>query len=246
MSPFPTAAATRRRASRLSILWPGLLAGLVAGLLMLLAMATLRLLFGWATPTELIFDRLFPKLSIDFFIWSLVQARGYTPLKLTGVFGAIAGQLAVAGLGGMVYALFLERARNTHPQFSAPATEPIDPRGWRLVFPGVLGVWLLFLLFLRPNLLTHYHGLPPAAATAVTALELLVSFAACGGAIMLAHGYLTRIRETHAGIASHSDARPTTNRRAFLVGAVGAGLALVLGGVLRRLFRMGTFAYDGR
>src|SRR5215472_652720 len=91
-----------------SIFW-GLVAGVLAGLTMLLAMALLRLFLGWPTPTELIFDRLFPLLTVEFFIGSLVRAGGYTPLKLQGVFGALAGQVIVAGLGGALYALYLSQ-----------------------------------------------------------------------------------------------------------------------------------------
>jgi len=50
-------------------------------------MALLRLVLGWPTPTELIFDRLFPLLTVEFFIGSLVKAGGYTPLKLQGIYG---------------------------------------------------------------------------------------------------------------------------------------------------------------
>ena len=86
----------------------GLIAGVLAGLAMLLTMALLRLFLGWPTPTELIFDRLFPLLTVEFFISSLVRAGGYTPLKLQGVFGALAGQVIVAGLGGVIYAFYLK------------------------------------------------------------------------------------------------------------------------------------------
>src|SRR5213080_1569009 len=87
----------------------GFTAGVMAGLAMLLMMAILRLFLGWPTPTELIFDRLFPLLTIEFFIGSLVRAGGYTPLKLQGVFGALAGQVIVAGFGGVIYAFYLKR-----------------------------------------------------------------------------------------------------------------------------------------
>jgi len=66
----------------------GSLAGLLAGLTMLCAMGILRLFFGWPTPIELIFDRVFPLLTVNFFISSLIKAGGYTPLKLQGVYGA--------------------------------------------------------------------------------------------------------------------------------------------------------------
>ena len=87
----------------------GSLAGLLAGLTMLCAMGILRLFFGWPTPIELIFDRVFPLLTVNFFISSLVKEGGYTPLKLQGVYGALAGNLAVASVGGVIYSLYLRR-----------------------------------------------------------------------------------------------------------------------------------------
>src|SRR5947208_8588754 len=84
----------------------GFTAGVMAGLAMLLMMAILRLFLGWPTPTEPIFDRLFPLLTVEFFISSLVRAGGYTPLKLQGVFSALAGQVIVAGAVGVVYAFY--------------------------------------------------------------------------------------------------------------------------------------------
>jgi len=68
-----------------TVIW-GFLAGLLGGVTMLFTMALLRLVLGWPTPTELIFDRLFPLLTVEFFIGSLVKAGGYTPLKLQGIY----------------------------------------------------------------------------------------------------------------------------------------------------------------
>jgi hypothetical protein len=76
---------------------------------MLCTMGALRLFLGWPTPTELIFDRVFPKLTVEFFISSLVKAGGYTPLKLRGVYGALTGQMVVAAIAGAIYALYLRR-----------------------------------------------------------------------------------------------------------------------------------------
>ena len=136
--------------------------GCSAGVVMLAFMAFLRLFFYVATPTEMIFDRAFPFVTVKFFIDALVRAGGYSQLKLQGVYGALAGQLAAAGVGGIVYALFV--------RWRAPAADGtprplVDPRGWRLIAPGVLGVWVLFVGLLWPQLLTNYHGRPPAAAT---------------------------------------------------------------------------------
>src|SRR5437870_12152935 len=107
MPTSPPGSTDRRPWLRTFIL--GFIAGTMAGLVMLLTMALLRLFLGWPTPTELIFDRLFPLLTVEFFIGSLVRAGGYTPLKLQGVFGALAGQVIVAGSGGGVYELYLRR-----------------------------------------------------------------------------------------------------------------------------------------
>ena len=94
--------------SFLAVLLVGVLAGVLAGVAMLVTMGILRLAFGWPTPTELIFDRLFPFLTVEFFISSLVKAGGYTPLKLQGVYGALAGQVAVAAIGGVIYSWYSE------------------------------------------------------------------------------------------------------------------------------------------
>src|SRR5438874_12260935 len=83
----------------------GFIAGALAGLAMLLMMALLRLFLGWPTPTELIFDRIFPLLTVEFFLRSLVRAGGHAALKLQGLFGGLAGQALVAGVGGRRYAV---------------------------------------------------------------------------------------------------------------------------------------------
>src|SRR6266446_2446095 len=115
----------------------GFCAGVLAGLTMLLTMALLRLFLGWPTPTELIFDRIFPLLTVEFFIGSLVRAGGYTPLKLQGVFGALAGQVMVAGLGGAIYAFYLRRPdRRSGAQTTGSSR--LDRRAWSLLIPGVL------------------------------------------------------------------------------------------------------------
>src|SRR5262245_55812566 len=91
------------------VLLVGIAAGVLAGVAMLVTMAILLLAFGWPTPTELMFDRLFPFLTVEFFIGSLVKAGGYTPLKLQGVYGALAGQVVVAAIGGVIYSWYLNR-----------------------------------------------------------------------------------------------------------------------------------------
>ncbi len=225
--------------ARLSPLLTGLAAGLLAGLVMLAFMAFLRLFFYVATPTEMIFDRAFPFLTVDFFIGSLVRAGGYSQLKLQGVFGALAGQLAAAGAGGIVYAWYVgSKHRQARPSL-------LDPRGWRLIAPGVFGVWGLFVVLLFPQLLTNYRGHPPARADVISSLGMLSAFGVCGLGIMFFHGLLTAAPRT---ITTRGAGEPSTTdltRRRFLAGAFGSLAGVALAGMLRRLFPLGSFGYDG-
>src|SRR6184192_4933750 len=174
-----------RRHWLMTLAW-GFIAGVMAGLAMLLMMAILRLFLGWPTPTELIFDRLFPLLTVEFFIGALVKAGGYTPLKLQGVYGALAGQVAVAAIGGVIYSWYLNRLEQRR---RSDNVDPgiFDARGWRLIVPGVLVATVLFVILLWPTLITNYHGLPPARARIIASLEMLISFSVCGFGIMLFH-----------------------------------------------------------
>ncbi len=215
----------------------GFIAGVLAGIAMLLTMALLRLFLGWPTPTELIFDRIFPLLTVEFFIGSLVRAGGYTPLKLQGVFGALAGQVIVAGLGGVIYAYYLRR-RDRRDDAQTKRSSFLDVRGWPLIIPGVLAATILFVVLLWPTLLTNYRGFPPGIAHAIASMEILISFSVCGIGIMFFYGLLSR--PPHAVVAGETATalgRPVARRR-FVALGIGAALALALGDTLRRLFRM--------
>src|SRR6266404_4570697 len=206
----------------------GFIAGVMAGLAMLLTMALLRLFLGWPTPTELIFDRIFPLLTVEFFIGSLVRAGGYTPLKLQGVFGALAGQVIVAGLGGVIYAFYLRR-RNRRDGGQAVSSSPLDARGWPLIMPGVLIATVLFVALLWPALFTNYRGFPPGIAHVIASLEMLISFSLCGIGIMFFYGLLSRPPGAAvAGESATAVGRPVARRRCVPLG-IGAVAALALG-----------------
>src|SRR5882757_3111720 len=226
-----------------TVIW-GFIAGALAGLAMRLTMALLRLFLGWPTPTELIFDRVFPLLTVEFFIGSLVRAGGYTPLKLQGVFGALASQVIVAGLGGTIYAFYLKR-RDQHDVAQTTCTSLLDRRGLRLIIPGVLSATILFVALLWPTLFTNYRGLPPGIAHLIAALEMLISFSVCGIGIMFFYGLLSRPPHAITAGETATTVRRSVGRRRFLALGIGAAVALALGSTLRRLFRMGTFSYDG-
>ncbi len=51
-----------------------------------------------------------------------MKAGGYTPLKLQGVYGALAGQVAVAAIGGVIYSWYLNRLHMLDLRWSIPAT----------------------------------------------------------------------------------------------------------------------------
>jgi DMSO/TMAO reductase YedYZ molybdopterin-dependent catalytic subunit len=231
------------------IIW-GFIAGALAGLAMLLTTGLLRLFLGWPTPTELIFDRIFPHLTVEFFISSLVRAGGYTPLKLQGVFGSLAGQLIAAGLGGMLYALYLRRRDQRGDlrtiRVGNAGSSLFDARGWPFIIPTVLAATVLFVVLLWPTLFTNYRGFPPGAAHVIASLEMLISFSVCGLGIMFFYGLLRKPPRPGAmGEAPTAKAR-SVGRRRFVALGIGAALAFALGSTLRRLFHMGTFSYDGR
>src|SRR5947209_13295387 len=205
----------------------GFSAGVLAGLTMLLTMALLRLFLGWPTPTELIFDRLFPLLTVEFFISSLVRAGGYTPLKLQGVFGALAGQVIVAGLGGVIYAFYLKR-RDQRGGAQATGTSLFDGRGWSLLIPGVLAATILFVVLLWPTLFTNYRGLPPATAHWVAALEMLISFSVCGLGIMFFYGFLSRPPQAVIADKTAMAVSVSVGRRRFVALGIGAVVVIAL------------------
>src|SRR5438874_2245886 len=212
---------------------------------MLLTMALLRLFLGWPTPTELIFDRLFPLLTVEFFISSLVRAGGYTPLKLQGVFGGLAGQVIVAGLGGVLYAFYLRR-RDWRGSARSAGASLFDRRGWSLIIPGVLAATVLFVALLWPTLFTNYRGFPPGIAHLIASLEMLISFSVCGIGIMFFYGLLSRPPHAMTAGERAPTAGRSVGRRRFVALGIGVVVMLALGSTLRRLFRMGTFSYDGR
>ena len=218
--------------SRIQALGAGLLAGLIAALTMTLALLLLRYLFGAATPSELVGDRIAPLLPVETFIDLLVRFGGYNNLKQMGVGSVIGGQLVVGALGGVFYAYAVERA----------AKRGGDRRPGRLFVGFFVGaLWLLSLVLLWPVLGTSYVGLPPAQGTLANAGALLFAYALYGVALALLYRWISG--PAKAG-GEEAEAHPV-GRRVLLVGGIGAVLALAAGGLLRRLYTLATFSYDG-
>jgi len=201
----------------------GALAGIAAGLAMTALMLALREVLGLPTPSEMVGDRLTAFITIQQFFALLNQFGGYEGLKQAGGGGVIAGQLAVGVLAGVAYA---EYARSSQ-------------RPWLFALAVVGLLWLLTVAFLWPNLSTNYRGLPPDYARIATLTSLLVAYSTYGLVLVVASRFV-RTRVTNA---EHTQTR--TGRRAFLLGGVGAILAVATGGLLRQLAQVATFAYDG-
>ncbi len=207
----------------------GLLAGLTAAMVMALALLLLRYLFGAATPPELVGDRIAPLLTVETFIGLLVRFGGYNNLKQMGIGSVLGGQLVVGAVGGLLYAYGVGQ-------------ELRRGAGRRFLFIFVGGLWLLSLLLLWPVFGTSYAGLPPLKGTLANVVAMLFAFALYGFALRLLYQWI--IKRRSASEAEATVARPS-GRRALLVGGVGAVCALAVGGLLKRLFSLATFSYDG-
>ena len=237
----------------------GVLAGLVAAVLMLLVMALLRAGFGISPPPESIPDRLAPTLPIDRFFRMIGEYGGYNGLKRFGVRSIIQGILGVGTLLGLIYAVVAERGRSRP---SARASRFGVGRGAVLFVVGAVGVlWIASLVVLWPTLGANYRGLPIQLARVVTALGLLVAYAAYGLGLVLFYRFITDglARRTAASATAASgmesvpaapaiEPAPRTGaiaRRALVVGGTGFALAWATRAMLDRFNRLAVYAYDG-
>src|SRR6185295_18330622 len=89
-------------------IFAGLIAGLLAGIVMTTAMLLLAVL-GVATPLFIIGDRLSVFIPPGPFLSLMGKVGGYNHLKQLGVGSTIAGQLVVGAIGGAIFGLFVRR-----------------------------------------------------------------------------------------------------------------------------------------
>jgi DMSO/TMAO reductase YedYZ molybdopterin-dependent catalytic subunit len=203
-----------------------LAAGLVAGLFMTLTMLLLAWLFGVATPLVIFGDRLSVFIPADTFLSLMGRVGGYNNMKQLGVGSVIAGQIAVGLVTGAIYGAVL-RDRATRFALTGPVF---------ILLPLVAFGGLLW-----PVLGTHYHGLPINRAAGVTLCGLLVAFVVFERTLVSAFRFLV---ERPAQV-SDEEFSPRIGRRALITG----GLALLAAGggaaIVRRLYQLATFSYDG-
>ncbi len=205
----------------------GLLSGLMAGFVMTVVMLLLAC-FGVATPLSIIGDRLSVFIKPEPFLALMGRVGGYNHLKQLGVGSTMAGQILVGGLAGAIYGLVM---RNRAGKASTLAT--------LVVFVALPLVGCAALLW--PVLGTNYRGLPIKPAIAVTLLGLAVAFIAFERTIVLGFRFLTQKRKA----PNEWEFSPGLGRRAVLLGGFGILVAGGGAGLLRKLYRVATFSYDG-
>jgi DMSO/TMAO reductase YedYZ molybdopterin-dependent catalytic subunit len=205
----------------------GLLAGLIAGVAMTVVMLLLAL-FGIATPLAIIGDRLSVFIKPGPFLALMGRVGGYNHLKQLGVGSTMAGQLIVSMLGGALFALFMRK----NPQ------RRVTP--WTmLIFVAVPVIAIAIVLW--PVLGTSYIGLPIASGGAVTLIGFALSVLVFERTLVASFHFLTRSKSQPEG----GEFTPSIGRRALILS--GLGVLIAGGGValLRKLYRVATFSYDG-
>ncbi|MDQ2919818.1 MAG: molybdopterin-dependent oxidoreductase, partial [Verrucomicrobiota bacterium] len=210
-------------------IWAGLLAGAMAGLVMTAVMLALASIFNLATPLAIFGDRMSVFFTPETFFWLMGRVGGYNHMKQLGVGSVMFGQIVVGAVGGAFYA---SRA----PRLSLSGRRKFSV-GVFILLPFVAVTAVLW-----PVLGTHYSGYPIALATVLTLLGLLISFFAFERTLVLSYQGLTG--RPHS-VPDNLEYSPPVGRRAFLLG--GFGLLIAGGGaaILRRLYRVATFSYDG-
>ena len=205
----------------------GLLAGLIAGIAMTVVMLVLAC-FGVATPLAIIGDRLSVFIKPGPFLSIMGRVGGYNHLKQLGVGSTMAGQLFVGALAGAIFGLLMRR----NPQRRVTA--------WTMSIFVVLPIAAIAIA-LWPVLGTSYIGLPIASGGAVTLIGFALSVLVFERTLVASFHFLTR---PEAG-AESGEFTPAIGRRALILGGLGVLIAGGGVGLLRRLYRIATFSYDG-
>ena len=213
--------------SRSKAVSAGLLAGLIAGIAMTVVMLVLAC-FGVATPLAIVGDRLSVFIKPGPFLSIMGRVGGYNHLKQLGVGSTMAGQLFVGALAGAIFGLLMRR----NPQRRVTA--------WTMSIFVVLPIAAIAIA-LWPVLGTSYIGLPIASGGAVTLIGFALSVLVFERTLVASFHFLTR---PEVG-AESGEFTPAIGRRALILGGLGVLIAGGGVGLLRRLYRIATFSYDG-
>src|SRR5918994_4641079 len=138
-----TAAPSRSR--WLTVAATGLLAGVVATLVMILLMAGARTWLGISPPPEALPDRFAPMIPIPTFFSLFDRFGGYNGLKRFGITSGLAGLFAVGAGFCLVYALIVESRRSRE---SGRWQEGVSRLAIGFIIGAALVLWVVSLALL--------------------------------------------------------------------------------------------------
>jgi DMSO/TMAO reductase YedYZ molybdopterin-dependent catalytic subunit len=205
--------------------------GFVAGLIAALAMTVMMLLLaslGVGTPLAIIGDRLSVFISPGPFLSIMGRVGGYNHLKQLGVGSTMFGQLFVGAFAGAIYGLFMR-------------ADPARRARWATVLIFIVLPFVALSIVLWPVLGTNYRGLPINAARLVTLLGFIFSVLVFERTLVGLFELLARRRSS----TEELEFSPSMGRRMMIAGTLGLVLAGGAAALMRRLFRIAAFSYDG-
>lgn len=144
-----------------------MIAGVLAGLTVLLASLAFRFGLGVPLPVDLVSDRFLPLVPVEVFVPALGILGGPVLAKELAFYSSF---LVVVGLG---VAASLGYAR-------------IGRRRVVLAGAAALAGWLVTVAVLWPALRSNYHGVPPGSARPLTAGVLALLFVLLAGVLAVA------------------------------------------------------------
>lgn len=206
----------------------GLLAGLVAGIAMTLVMLALAS-FGVATPLAIIGDRLSVFIKPGPFLEIMGRVGGYNHLKQLGVGSTMAGQLFFGAIGGAIYGLFMRREPAKHVNAITVSIFVLLP-----IIVAAVALWQV--------LGTSYRGWPIDVARVITLLGFALSVVVFERVLVAGFRFLASSRSTEL---AEQEFTPQIGRRALILGGLGLVLAGGAAELMRRLYRIASFSYDG-
>jgi DMSO/TMAO reductase YedYZ molybdopterin-dependent catalytic subunit len=224
----------------LAIAATGLLAGIVATLVMILLMAGARTWLGISPPPEALPDRFAPTIPIPTFFSLFDRFGGYNGLKRFGIASGLAGLFTVGAVFGVVYALIVESRRSRE---SGRWQAGLSRLAVGFIIAAALVLWVVSLALLWPVLDANYRGAPPGTARLASAASLLIEYFAFAAAVVLLYRWLL---PRPALAARPAPVGEPVARRAVVAGAAGLALAAGSGALIRNLNERATFGYDGR
>src|SRR5918994_6633983 len=138
-----TAAPSRGR--WLTVAATGLLAGVVATLVMILLMAGARTWLGISPPPEALPDRFAPTIPISTFFSLFDRFGGYNGVKRFGIASGLAGLFTVGAGFGVLYALIVE---SRHARESGRWQEGVSRLAIGFIIGAALVLWVVSLALL--------------------------------------------------------------------------------------------------